>query len=94
MDGRKPFRRNRRQIYIPGGFAHGFCVVSESALVAYKCTDVYRSDLETAILWSDSDIGIDWPIGQPVVSPKDGDLIRTYETEFVLLSRQVWLVNS
>ena len=62
---------NRRQVYIPEGFAHGFCVVSETALVAYKCTDIYRPEMETAILWSDPDIGIDWPIDQPVISPKD-----------------------
>lgn len=62
---------NRRQIWIPEGFAHGFCVTSETALFAYKCTDFYHSETEISLLWDDPDIGIIWPISQPELSDKD-----------------------
>ena len=62
---------NKRQLFIPGGFAHGFCVLSESAHVAYKCSDYYRPDDEGGILWSDPTIAIDWPIKNPTLSDKD-----------------------
>lgn len=62
---------NRRQIYIPPGFAHGFCVTGKSALFAYKCTEQYRRETELGIIWNDPDIGIDWPISDPVLSAKD-----------------------
>ncbi len=60
-----------RQIYVPEGFAHGFVVTSESALVLYKCTDTYHPGTEGSILWNDPDLAIDWPIAEPVVSGKD-----------------------
>ena len=60
-----------QQIYIPEGFAHGFCVLSEKADVFYKCTDLYVPDDEYGLLWSDSSINIDWPLSQPIVSDKD-----------------------
>jgi dTDP-4-dehydrorhamnose 3,5-epimerase len=63
--------KNRRQIFVPEGFAHGFCVLSETADVMYKCTDFYAPDDEGGILWSDSDIGINWPIADPLLSDKD-----------------------
>ena len=62
---------NRRQIFIPQGFAHGFCVVSETADVVYKCTDLYAPDDEGGILWSDPDLAIDWPIVEPLLSDRD-----------------------
>jgi dTDP-4-dehydrorhamnose 3,5-epimerase len=62
---------NKRQIFIPGGFAHGFCVLSESAHVAYKCSDYYRPEDEGGILWSDPAIAIDWPTKDPMLSDKD-----------------------
>ena len=62
---------NRRQLYIPGGFAHGFCVLSETAIFTYKCSDFYTPDSERGILWSDPDIGVDWPVENPVLSGKD-----------------------
>lgn len=65
---------NKRQVIIPEGFAHGFCVLSESAHVAYKCSDFYDRNDEGGILWSDPAIGIDWPTTQPIVSPKDASL--------------------
>ena len=62
---------NNRQIYVPEGFAHGFCVVSPTAMVAYKCTDIYRPQSEGGILWNDPELNIPWPIAQPSLSPKD-----------------------
>jgi dTDP-4-dehydrorhamnose 3,5-epimerase len=63
---------NKRQLYIAEGFAHGFYVVSEQALFAYKCTDVYDAACERAVLWSDPAIGIQWPNDSPTLSEKDG----------------------
>jgi len=62
---------NKRQLYIPPGFAHGFCVTSESALFAYKCTELYHPEHELGIAWDDADIGITWPVEEPVLSGKD-----------------------
>lgn len=62
---------NKKQLYIPEGFAHGFCVTSEIALFSYKCTDLYSSVAEGGIIWNDPDIGIVWPIQMPVLSKKD-----------------------
>ena len=62
---------NKRQLFIPQGFAHGFAVVSKSALVAYKCTDYYAPQNEVTIAWNDPDIGIQWPVAHPVLSDKD-----------------------
>jgi dTDP-4-dehydrorhamnose 3,5-epimerase len=63
--------QNRRQLYLPPGFAHGFCVTSEHALFAYKCTDYYAPAAELTVLWNDPAIGIEWPIDAPVLSKKD-----------------------
>jgi dTDP-4-dehydrorhamnose 3,5-epimerase len=62
---------NFRQIYIPPGFAHGFCVLSEEVDVEYKCTDVYDPADEVTIAWNDPTIGIAWPVAQPVLSKRD-----------------------
>lgn len=62
---------NRRQFYIPPGFAHGFCVTSENALFAYKCTDYYEPAAELAVAWNDPDLAIGWPVRAPLLSPKD-----------------------
>ncbi len=62
---------NQRQIYVPEGFAHGFVVTSDSALFSYKCTNLYRPQNEGTVLWNDPDLGIDWPIAEPILSPKD-----------------------
>jgi dTDP-4-dehydrorhamnose 3,5-epimerase len=62
---------NRHQLYIPPGFAHGFCVLSEQADVLYKCTDFYRSGDEFGIAWDDPDIGIRWPERDCLLSDKD-----------------------
>ena len=62
---------NKRQLWIPEGFAHGYCVLSQYAYVAYKCSDYYDPDDEGGLLWSDPDIGIDWPVKDPILSAKD-----------------------
>ena len=62
---------NKRQLFVPQGFAHGFCVLSQSAHVAYKCSDYYDPDDEGGLLWSDPDIAIDWPVKNPILSAKD-----------------------
>lgn len=60
-----------RFVWIPEGFAHGFCVLSERADLIYKCTDLYHADDDHGVLWNDNTIGIDWPITNPVLSEKD-----------------------
>jgi dTDP-4-dehydrorhamnose 3,5-epimerase len=62
---------NKRQLFIPAGFAHGFCVTSETALFAYKCTELYDPKSEGSILWNDPALGIDWPVDSPELSAKD-----------------------
>lgn len=65
---------NFRQLYLPPGFAHGFCVTSVIAQVQYKCTDFYDPASEISVLWSDPELGIEWPLepgAPPILSPKD-----------------------
>jgi dTDP-4-dehydrorhamnose 3,5-epimerase len=62
---------NVRQLWVPAGFIHGFCVTSERAEVEYKCTDVYDPGGELGVIWNDPDIGIEWPLRDPVLSAKD-----------------------
>ena len=62
---------NKKQLYLPKGFAHGFCVTSESADFVYKCTEVYRPTNERAIRWNDPALGIEWPVTDPTLSAKD-----------------------
>ncbi|MDH5631305.1 MAG: dTDP-4-dehydrorhamnose 3,5-epimerase [Gammaproteobacteria bacterium] len=62
---------NHKQLYVPPGFAHGFCVLSENVDFLYKCTDFYAPEYEHGILWNDPDIGIDWPASDFSVSEKD-----------------------
>jgi dTDP-4-dehydrorhamnose 3,5-epimerase len=64
---------NLRQLWIPPGFAHGFCVLSETVRFYYKCTDFYHPEDEIGVIWNDPAIGIDWPIREPLLSPKDRD---------------------
>jgi len=63
-----------RQMFIPPGFAHGFCVLSETADVAYKCTDFYDRADEIGLRWNDPTVGIAWPIRDPLLSEKDAAL--------------------
>ena len=60
-----------RQLYVPPGLAHGFCVTSDSALFAYKCSAFYAPDCEGAVRWDDPDLGIEWPVETPRLSEKD-----------------------
>ncbi len=62
---------NRRQLYAPEGFAHGFVVTSDTALVSYKCTRTYAPDQERILRWDDPDVGIEWPVADPILSEKD-----------------------
>jgi dTDP-4-dehydrorhamnose 3,5-epimerase len=63
---------NKHQLFVPEGFAHGFCVLSESADVIYKCTDFYTPGDEYGIFWADPTINIVWPMQDPILSEKDG----------------------
>jgi dTDP-4-dehydrorhamnose 3,5-epimerase len=67
---------NKRQFFIPAGFAHGFCVTSETALFAYKCTDKYNPQSEGSVLWNDPDLNIPWPVAIPELSLKDQQGIK------------------
>ena len=62
---------NRLQFFVPPGFAHGFAVLSESAQFAYKCTEFYSPKDELTLLWNDPDVGVQWPMNEPVLSEKD-----------------------
>ena len=62
---------NKKQLYVPPGFAHGFCVLSDVAEMSYKCTELYEPKEDAGVLWNDPDIGIEWPIQDPLLSPKD-----------------------
>ncbi|VVS94884.1 dTDP-4-dehydrorhamnose 3,5-epimerase [Desulfoluna spongiiphila] len=62
---------NGRQVYIPEGFAHGFCVLSDEAVFSYKCSDYYMPGDEGGVLWSDPQVGIKWPVAEPILSEKD-----------------------
>jgi dTDP-4-dehydrorhamnose 3,5-epimerase len=71
---------NKRQFYIPSGFAHGFAVLSETALFHYKCTEIYSPQDEMAIRWDDPDIGIKWPLQEPLLSERDKKGLRLLDT--------------
>jgi dTDP-4-dehydrorhamnose 3,5-epimerase len=70
---------NFRQLWVPPGFAHGFCVLSEIAEVEYKCTALYDRDDELSIAWDDPEVGIEWPVAEPILSPKDAAAARLDE---------------
>lgn len=67
---------NQHQIYVPVGFAHGFCVVSPTAIVTYKCTTFYHPAAEMSVAWNDPSVGIEWPVDQPLLSEKDAKAPR------------------
>jgi dTDP-4-dehydrorhamnose 3,5-epimerase len=77
---------NKRQLWIPPGFAHGFVVLSDSADFLYKTTDYYAPEHERTLAWNDPKVGIDWPLdqlrGAPVLSGKDGSASRWPDAEF------------
>lgn len=63
---------NHRQLFIPEGFAHGFCVLSDDAVFSYKCSEYYSSQSEHGFVWNDPKVGIEWPVVSPLLSEKDG----------------------
>ncbi|SHM48985.1 dTDP-4-dehydrorhamnose 3,5-epimerase [Rhodanobacter sp. OK091] len=63
---------NHRHFWVPEGFAHGFCVLSEFATFTYQCTALYDAKADAGIRWNDADLGIDWPLSAPLLSDKDG----------------------
>ncbi len=65
---------NKLQLFIPAGFAHGYCSLSDVTEVVYKCTDIYHPESDRGIFWQDPVIGIDWPVKTPIVSSKDRNL--------------------
>jgi dTDP-4-dehydrorhamnose 3,5-epimerase len=67
---------NFRQLWIPPGFLHGFCALSERAQVQYKCTQLYRPEDEVGVVWNDPDLAIHWPVEAPLLSDKDRALPR------------------
>ena len=67
---------NHLQLYVPIGFAHGFCVLSDEVDMLYQCSDYYHPQTEVGILWNDPDIAIEWPTSEPILSSKDQQNVR------------------
>jgi dTDP-4-dehydrorhamnose 3,5-epimerase len=78
---------NRRQLYVPEGFAHGFCVLGDAALVQYMCTREYRVENDAVIAWDDPDIGVRWPLRPEFISAKDRAAPKLSEVAQTLLPR-------
>ncbi|MEE8435611.1 MAG: dTDP-4-dehydrorhamnose 3,5-epimerase, partial [bacterium] len=78
---------NHHQLYIPPGFAHGFCVTSPLALFFYKCTDLYHPECESTILWDDPALSISWPVEISAVSQKDREGVRLGDMDPSLFPR-------
>ena len=76
---------NHKQVYIPPGFAHGFCVLSDTAIFSYKCTNYYDASAEGGVIWNDPDLGIDWSIDNPILSAKDAGYLRLKDISHDLL---------
>ena len=72
-------RDNHRQLFVPAGFAHGFLVLTDETIVHYKCTEYYRPELERVVAWNDPALEIQWPIAEPILSPKDAAAQRLHE---------------
>jgi dTDP-4-dehydrorhamnose 3,5-epimerase len=72
---------NFRQLWVPPGFLHGFCVTSEAAEIEYKCTELYHPEDELGVIWNDPDLAIRWPISAPLLSAKDAGLPRLRDVE-------------
>jgi len=78
---------NKRQMFVPAGYAHGFCVTSPEAVFAYKCTEAYRPEAELTIAYNDPTIGVAWPIEAPTLSKKDTAGLRLAELDRERLPR-------
>ena len=76
---------NKKQLWIPPGFAHGFVALKEDTIFSYKCTDYYAPQSEGAILWNDKDLNIDWGVNTSLMSEKDekGSVFRDFKSQFV-----------
>jgi dTDP-4-dehydrorhamnose 3,5-epimerase len=83
-------------VWIPPGFAHGFCALSEGAVIHYKCSELYDPSDERGIVWSDPDLAIEWPLTQPIVSTRDRDLprLRAVQPELPRFARALERVGS
>lgn len=79
--GERLSSENKRMLYIPPGFAHGFCVLSREAEVVYKVTEEYAPEHEAGVIWNDPNIGIRWPVADPIISEKDAAFPRLKEAE-------------
>ena len=75
--------KNRKQLFIPAGFAHGYCVVSDKAIVHYKCSNYYHSNDQHGVIWNDEDVNILWPIKKPKISEKDSKLPTLQKTKVI-----------
>jgi len=77
--------QNKHQLFVPEGFAHGYFVLSKTAILTYKCSDYYAPDCEKGVLWSDSGLKIQWPVKNPILSEKDRQypLLKEIPTEFL-----------
>ena len=75
---------NKRMLYVPAGFAHDFCTLSDDTEIIYYCSEEYAPSLERNILWNDAAIGIKWPVSQPLLSPKDagGKILKDADNNF------------
>lgn len=78
---------NHHQLWIPPKFAHGFCVLSDTADFIYKCTDYYNSHDEGGVLWNDPEIGVNWPIENPLLSDKDKNYLCLSDISHDLLPK-------
>ncbi|MEE2752097.1 MAG: dTDP-4-dehydrorhamnose 3,5-epimerase [Myxococcota bacterium] len=87
-DGVRLSAESFQQFYIPPGFAHGFCVLSPQAKVAYKVTDFYDASDELVIAWNDPDLGIEWPVTEPILSERDRQAPRLSEHRARLSAQQ------
>ena len=74
---------NKNQLYVPSGFAHGYCVISDRAIVHYKCSDYYYPNDQNGIIWNDKELNISWPIKNPEISEKDSKLPTLQKMEFI-----------
>jgi dTDP-4-dehydrorhamnose 3,5-epimerase len=80
--GEELSEENRYQLYIPEGFAHGYYVMSETAEIAYKCSEIYHPQDEQGIRWNDPEIAINWPSQNPILSEKDKALPMMADSDF------------
>jgi len=81
--GKELSEENKYQLYIPEGFAHGYYVMSETAEIAYKCSEIYHPEDEQGIRWNDPEIAINWPGDNPILSEKDKALPMMADSDFI-----------